>query len=73
VSNPGDPFPSPPPEIGSVDTALAPTFEAAFTAGRLLGFEYINTSGRATRRAVEPHGLLVRAPLWLSDRLGPRS
>jgi predicted DNA-binding transcriptional regulator YafY len=30
----------------------------------LLTFSYTDREGRRTRRKVEPHGLLVRAPLW---------
>jgi predicted DNA-binding transcriptional regulator YafY len=29
-----------------------------------LRFGYTDRQGRPTRRRVEPHGLLVRAPLW---------
>jgi predicted DNA-binding transcriptional regulator YafY len=39
-------------------------FENAFTSGRLLTLSYTDREGRRTRRKVEPHGLLVRAPLW---------
>lgn len=51
-------------DIGPIDGSLVPTFEASFTQCRLLQFRYTNASGRSTRRRVEPHGLLVRAPLW---------
>ena len=39
-------------------------FEQAFTANRVLRFDYVDREGHASRRRVEPHGLLVRAPLW---------
>ena len=48
----------------AIDPALVTTFEEAFTTSRLLAFSYVDRDGRRTRRRVEPHGLLVRAPLW---------
>src|SRR5947207_3029456 len=47
-------------------------------AGGVWRFGYTDRQGRRTRRRVEPHGLLVRAPLWYiiawdSARDGPRS
>ncbi len=47
-----------------VDPAFLPAFEQAFTASRVLRFDYVDREGRRSRRRVEPHGLLVRAPLW---------
>jgi predicted DNA-binding transcriptional regulator YafY len=47
-----------------IDPTLVVVFEDAFTSGRLLTFSYTDREGRRTRRKVEPHGLLVRAPLW---------
>jgi predicted DNA-binding transcriptional regulator YafY len=60
----GDPSSGPTGEISSVDSCLVTTFEEAFTTNRLLGFDYTDARGRQTRRTVEPHGLLVRVPLW---------
>jgi predicted DNA-binding transcriptional regulator YafY len=48
----------------AVDPALLPAFERAFAASCVLRFEYVDRQGRRTRRRVEPHGVLVRAPLW---------
>ena len=48
----------------AVDPALVEAFETAFTAARLLIFTYRNQQGRSTKRRAEPHGLLVRPPLW---------
>ena len=47
-----------------IDPAMVTTFENAFSTSRLLAFSYVDREGRRTRRRVEPHGLLVRAPLW---------
>ncbi len=47
-----------------ISPLLARLFETAFSQQRLLGFEYRDRAGAASRRVVEPHGLLVRAPLW---------
>ena len=49
---------------GPIDPLLLPAFEHAFTANRELRFGYADQAGRRTRRRVEPHGLLVRAPIW---------
>jgi predicted DNA-binding transcriptional regulator YafY len=43
---------------------LVSRFEEAFTTNRMLGFGYIDREGATTQRRVEPHGLLLRAPLW---------
>jgi predicted DNA-binding transcriptional regulator YafY len=47
-----------------VDPDLVGAFEAAFSATRLLAFRYRSVNGRSSRHLVEPHGLLVRPPLW---------
>jgi predicted DNA-binding transcriptional regulator YafY len=52
------------PGAGTIDPGLVTIFEKALTANRLLAFSYVDRAGRRTRRRVEPHGLLVRAPLW---------
>lgn len=49
---------------GPVDRTLLPAFEHAFTASLVLRFGYRDRAGHRTRRRIEPHGLLVRAPLW---------
>ncbi len=43
---------------------LVSRFEEAFTTNRMLGFGYTDRDGATTQRRVEPHGLLLRAPLW---------
>jgi predicted DNA-binding transcriptional regulator YafY len=60
-----------------VDPTLVGAFETAFSSTRLLAFHYRGRDGRTTRRLVEPHGLLVRSPLWYviawdRDRHAPR-
>lgn len=47
-----------------VSPLLARLFEAAFSEERLLAFSYRASNGTTSQRIVEPHGLLVRAPLW---------
>ncbi len=46
------------------DPTLVEAFETAFTTTRLLAFTYRDQQGRSAKRQVEPHGLLVRPPLW---------
>ena len=60
----GDPAAEPAEGVGALDSRLIATFEEAFTAQLQLSFTYVDAHGRRTRRRVEPHGLLVRAPLW---------
>lgn len=48
----------------SVSPLLARVFEMAFSEERLLGFSYLGRGKKQSHRIVEPHGLLVRAPLW---------
>jgi predicted DNA-binding transcriptional regulator YafY len=72
----GDPSSEPPPPA-PVDPALVGAFETAFSSNRLLTFHYRDRDGRTTRRLSEPHGLLVRPPLWYviawdRDRHAPR-
>ncbi len=72
----GDPSSEPPPSA-PVDPALVGAFETAFSATRLLAFDYRDRDGRTARRLVETHGLLVRPPLWYviawdRDRHAPR-
>jgi predicted DNA-binding transcriptional regulator YafY len=58
--------------VPGIDTTLVATFEKAFTRSRLLSFGYVDRDGRRTRRRVEPHGLLIRAPLWYVIAWDPR-
>jgi predicted DNA-binding transcriptional regulator YafY len=50
--------------LADIDPNLVEAFETAFTTTRLLAFTYRDQQGRRTNRRVEPHGLLVRQPLW---------
>ncbi len=47
-----------------VSPLLARLFETAFSEERLLAFSYRDRYGNESRRVVESHGLLVRAPIW---------
>lgn len=47
-----------------MDAAVYRTCERAFIGGRALDLEYTDRHGAATTRVVEPHGLLVKPPLW---------
>jgi predicted DNA-binding transcriptional regulator YafY len=58
--------------VPGIDPTLVATFERAFTSSRLLTFSYVDREGRRTRRRVEPHGLLIRAPLWYVIAWDPR-
>lgn len=49
---------------GAAAPELLRLFEAAFTAGRGLGFLYTDRHGERSARRVEPHGLLVQSPVW---------
>ena len=49
---------------GRISPLLARLFETAFSEERLLAFSYRDRDGNGSRRVVEPHGLLVRAPMW---------
>jgi predicted DNA-binding transcriptional regulator YafY len=60
----GDPTGAATPAANAVEPGLLPAFEQAFTSSRVLCFDYIDREARRSRRRVEPHGLLVRAPLW---------
>jgi predicted DNA-binding transcriptional regulator YafY len=63
--------------LGDIDPHLVEAFETAFSATRQLTFTYCDQQGRRTDRQVEPHGLLVRQPIWYViawdlDRNAPR-
>lgn len=47
-----------------VDAAVYRACERAFVEGVRLRIAYVDARGRRTRRTIEPHGLLVQAPLW---------
>ena len=68
----GDSARDPGSTAAAVDPGMVTTFEKAFTTSRLLAFNYVDRDGRRTRRQVEPHGLLVRAPLWYVIAWDPR-
>jgi predicted DNA-binding transcriptional regulator YafY len=50
--------------VGRVDPDLLPVFERCFNGARILKFAYSDREEHRTRRRVEPHALLVRAPIW---------
>jgi len=60
----GNPSPASVRREGEVSPLLARLFETAFSEVRLLAFSYSDRYGKESRRVVEPHGLLVRAPIW---------
>jgi predicted DNA-binding transcriptional regulator YafY len=49
---------------GPVEPSLLLAFERAFRTRRALGFGYLDRHGRHSERRIEPHGLLLQAPLW---------
>lgn len=51
-------------DVGTMDAALLPTFEAAFLQRLHLRFLYHDAKGRQTNREVEPQAMLVLPPLW---------
>ncbi|MFT3840540.1 MAG: WYL domain-containing protein [Myxococcaceae bacterium] len=51
-------------EAGKAPDELLHVFEESFSGGKGLGFAYRDGEGRLTQRKVEPHGLLVVAPVW---------
>lgn len=60
----GNPSPASVRREGRVSPLLARLFETAFSEERLLAFSYSDRRGKESHRVVEPHGLLVRAPIW---------
>ncbi len=51
-------------ELGDTPPELLATIEQCFTQSLSLGFDYVDRRGAATKRTVEPHGLLVETPAW---------
>jgi len=51
-------------DMGRMDAALLPAFEAAFLQRHLIRFEYRDALGRSSRREVEPHAMLILPPVW---------
>ena len=50
--------------LGPIDPALLPAFEAAFLQKQMLGFQHCDANGHHTNREVEPQAMLVLPPLW---------
>lgn len=51
-------------DLGPMDPALLPAFEAAFLQQQHLTFRYSDAKGRETWREVEPQAMLILPPLW---------
>ena len=51
-------------DMGAMDAALLPAFEAAFLERLHLQFRYRDAQGRETDREVEPQAMLILPPLW---------
>lgn len=51
-------------DMGTMDPALLPAFEAAFLKRLQLRFQYRDAKGVATKRKVEPQAMLILPPLW---------
>lgn len=50
--------------IGTMDPALLPEFEAAFLQRLHLRFNYRDAKGESSTRVVEPQAMLILPPLW---------
>ncbi len=50
--------------LSSVSPALLPVIEQGLLQHRALAFDYLDRHGERSRRRVQPHGLLVEAPVW---------
>ena len=50
--------------IGTMDAALLPEFEAAFLERLHLEFDYVDAKGVNSTRMVEPQAMLILPPLW---------
>lgn len=51
-------------DMGVMDPALLPAFEAAFLGRLHLRFQYCDAKGAVTSRVVEPQAMLILPPLW---------
>ncbi|MFN6926074.1 MAG: helix-turn-helix transcriptional regulator [Tabrizicola sp.] len=51
-------------DLGPIDDALLPAFEAAFLNRQLLRFCYRDRTGARSFRTVEPQAMLILPPLW---------
>jgi len=51
-------------DLGLVEGGLLQTFEAALSTKHCLAFDYVDRHGQTSTRVVEPHGLLLRVPIW---------
>ncbi len=50
--------------LGEMDSALLPAFEASFLERLCLRFRYRDAKGTETERQVEPQAMLILPPLW---------
>ena len=57
--------------IGTMDPALLPEFEAAFLQRLHLRFNYRDAKGESSTRVVEPQAMLILPPLWYLVAWGP--
>lgn len=49
---------------GAVDRSLLTIFEQALSRRCVLRLEYVDRFGKASSRLIEPHAMLLRAPVW---------
>ena len=50
--------------VGELCPTLLNSFERCFSRETCLGFQYRDRHGETTQRRVEPHGILVKLPVW---------
>lgn len=51
-------------DMAEMDSALLPSFEAAFLQQQYLQFQYCDANGTMTSRVIEPQAMLILPPLW---------
>lgn len=51
-------------DMGAMDDALLPAFEAGFLGRQMIRFGYRDAKGQVTAREVEPQAMLILPPLW---------
>ena len=51
-------------DMGRMDPALLPVFEAGFLGRQMIRFAYRDARGQETCREVEPQAMLILPPLW---------